>query len=83
MNDDGRHLVIDTIATPKSGSPVRRVLNPVDRAAEILFGLIMVMTFTGSLGVAQAGSADVKGDYRRSNVFDGFDSRAPTFTKNP
>jgi VIT1/CCC1 family predicted Fe2+/Mn2+ transporter len=60
MNDDGRHLVIDTIATRKSGSPVRRVLNPVDRAAEILFGLIMVMTFTGSLGVAQAGSADVK-----------------------
>ncbi|WP_234823003.1 VIT1/CCC1 transporter family protein [Ensifer adhaerens] len=60
MNDGGRQSVIDTIATPKSGWPFRRVLNPVDRAAEILFGLIMVMTFTGSLGVAQAGRADVK-----------------------
>ncbi|WP_246765087.1 VIT1/CCC1 transporter family protein [Ensifer sp. PDNC004] len=60
MKDGGRQTVSDTIATPKSTSPFRRVLDPVDRAAEILFGLIMVMTFTGSLGVAQAGSADVK-----------------------
>lgn len=60
MNDGGRQSVIDTIATPQNGSPFRRVLNPVDRAAEILFGLIMVMTFIGSLGVAHAGSADIK-----------------------
>ncbi|NLS08319.1 VIT family protein [Rhizobium sp. P32RR-XVIII] len=38
----------------------RRVLNPVDRTSEILFGLIMVMTFTGSLSAGQAGSADVR-----------------------
>ncbi|WP_429819792.1 VIT family protein [Ensifer sp. B1-9] len=60
MNDDGGQVVIDTIATSEIGLPFRRVLDPVDRAAEILFGLIMVMTFTDSLGVAQAGSADVK-----------------------
>jgi hypothetical protein len=38
----------------------RRVLDPVDRASEILFGLIMVLTFTGSLSVSDAGRADVR-----------------------
>ena len=33
----------------------RRALDPVDRVAEVLFGLIMVLTFTGSLSVAEAG----------------------------
>jgi VIT1/CCC1 family predicted Fe2+/Mn2+ transporter len=37
----------------------RQVLDPSDRAAEVLFGLIMVLTFTGSLSVADAGRADV------------------------
>lgn len=32
----------------------RRVLSPDERANEVLFGLIMVMTFTGSLSVATA-----------------------------
>jgi hypothetical protein len=30
------------------------VLEPIDRTSEVLFGLIMVLTFTGSLSVAQA-----------------------------
>ena len=38
----------------------RRVLDPSDRTAEVLFGLIMVLTFTGSLSVAEAGRADVR-----------------------
>lgn len=38
----------------------RRVLEPIDRISEILFGLIMVLTFTGSLAVAEAGRADVR-----------------------
>lgn len=38
----------------------RRVLEPVERIAEVLFGLIMVLTFTGSLSVADAGRADVR-----------------------
>jgi VIT1/CCC1 family predicted Fe2+/Mn2+ transporter len=35
-------------------------LDPVDRVSEVLFGLIMVMTFTGSLSVATAGHAEVR-----------------------
>jgi hypothetical protein len=38
----------------------KRVLEPIDRISEILFGLIMVLTFTGSLSVAQAGRDDVR-----------------------
>ena len=38
----------------------RRVLQPEERVAEILFGLIMVLTFTGSLSVAEAGRDDVR-----------------------
>jgi len=40
--------------------PFRRVLEPIDRTSEVLFGLIMVLTFTGSLSVAQAGRDDVR-----------------------
>ena len=43
----------------------KRVLEPYDRISEVLFGLIMVLTFTGSLGVrrggAQGGSDDAPG----------------------
>ena len=38
----------------------RRVLEPVERISEVLFGLIMVLTFTGSLSVAEAGRDDVR-----------------------
>ncbi len=36
------------------------MLEPYDRIAEILFGLIMVLTFTGSLSIAEAGGDDVR-----------------------
>ena len=36
-----------------------RVLDPIDRNSEILFGLFMVLTFTGTLSVATAGREDV------------------------
>jgi hypothetical protein len=36
------------------------VLDPTERTAEALFGLIMVLTFTGSLSVAHAGREDVR-----------------------
>lgn len=36
------------------------LLNPVERFSEILFGLIMVLSFTGSLGVATAGREEVR-----------------------
>lgn len=37
-----------------------RVLEPNERISEVLFGLIMVLTFTGSLSVADAGRDDVR-----------------------
>jgi len=38
----------------------KRVLEPIDRVSEVLFGLIMVLTFTGSLSVAESGRDDVR-----------------------
>lgn len=38
----------------------KRILDPHDRISEILFGLIMVLTFTGSLSVAEAGREEVR-----------------------
>jgi hypothetical protein len=38
----------------------KRVLEPDERISEVLFGLIMVLTFTGSLSVAEAGREDVR-----------------------
>ena len=35
-------------------------LQSIDRVSEVLFGLIMVLTFTGSLSVATAGHEDVR-----------------------
>jgi VIT1/CCC1 family predicted Fe2+/Mn2+ transporter len=39
---------------------VKRVLDPIDRVSEVLFGLIMVLTFTGSLSIAEAGREDIR-----------------------
>ncbi len=38
----------------------RHVLDPVDRVSEVLFGLIMVLTFTGSLSAAEAGRTEIR-----------------------
>src|SRR5204863_4071791 len=38
----------------------KRVLDPIDRVSEVLFGLIMVLTFTGSLSVAEAGRENIR-----------------------
>jgi len=38
----------------------KRVLDPDERVAEVLFGLIMVLTFTGSLSIAEAGRDDIR-----------------------
>ena len=44
------------LASTSPGQP----LEPIDRVSEVLFGLIMVLTFTGSLSVAEAGREDVR-----------------------
>jgi hypothetical protein len=38
----------------------KRALDPVDRVSEILFGLIIALTFTHSLSAGEAGRADVR-----------------------
>ena len=38
----------------------RRILEPHERISEVLFGLIMALTFTGSLSVAEAGRDDIR-----------------------
>ncbi len=38
----------------------RRLLSPIERTSEVWFGLIMVLTLTCSLSVAQSGHADVR-----------------------
>ena len=51
------------LTDPKSDDPEkssRRVLDPIYRVNEVLFGLIMVLTFTGSLSVAQAGRDEIR-----------------------
>jgi hypothetical protein len=40
--------------------PFRRVLEPVERLSEVVFGRIMVLTFAGSLSLAAAGHAAVR-----------------------
>lgn len=37
-----------------------RLIEPIDRISEVLFGLFMVLTFTGTLSVATAGRDDVR-----------------------
>ena len=52
--------MLTTQVSQASQASSRRALDPVDRVAEVLFGLIMVLTFTGSLSVAEAGRDDVR-----------------------
>lgn len=44
----------------RAPGPPRRVLDPISRASEVLFGLIMVLTFTLSLGATGTGREDVR-----------------------
>jgi hypothetical protein len=47
-------------APGEQGGSRKGFLEPVDRISEILFGLIMVLTFTGSLSAATSGHAEVR-----------------------
>ncbi|HWX36355.1 MAG TPA: hypothetical protein VNZ53_54190 [Steroidobacteraceae bacterium] len=38
-----------------SAIPLKRVLDPMERISETLFGLIMALTFTRTLGLEMAG----------------------------
>jgi hypothetical protein len=43
-----------------SAKPSNRVLEPMERISEVLFGLIMVLTYTGTLGVITADRMQVR-----------------------
>jgi VIT1/CCC1 family predicted Fe2+/Mn2+ transporter len=47
---------VDARGEPKS----RRVLDPVERTSEILFGLIMALTFTSAVGVAGGARDEIR-----------------------
>src|SRR5205809_362253 len=38
----------------------KRLLDPIDRISEVLFGLIMALTFTCTISVAEAGRTEVR-----------------------
>jgi VIT family len=46
-------------ALGETAKTFKRPLEPVERISEIWFGLVMVLSFTCSIGVAQAGSEEV------------------------
>ena len=43
-----------------AGQPRKSVLDPVDRVSEIVFGVLMALTFTGSLSVATDGRGEIR-----------------------
>jgi VIT1/CCC1 family predicted Fe2+/Mn2+ transporter len=57
-SERGRMAVADL--TQVRNGRRERLLNPVDRVSEILFGLIMAVTIVGALSVATAGAAEVR-----------------------
>jgi len=48
------------MSNPDAARTSKRVLEPVERISEVLFGLIMVLTFTGSLSIAEVGREDIR-----------------------
>ena len=46
--------------SPGATKATKRLLEPIDRISEVLFGLIMALSFTCSLGAAEAGREDVR-----------------------
>jgi VIT1/CCC1 family predicted Fe2+/Mn2+ transporter len=42
------------------GTPSGRVLDPIERVSEVIFGVLMAMTFIGSLSVASGGREEVR-----------------------
>jgi VIT1/CCC1 family predicted Fe2+/Mn2+ transporter len=48
------------VLTTWTAQPATRILDPLERTSEILFGVIMVLTFTSSISVAQSGQAETR-----------------------
>ena len=54
------HAAAESPPEVTGSTPARRVLDPLARVSEVLFGLIMVLTFTLSLNATAAGRDDVR-----------------------
>jgi hypothetical protein len=52
-----------TIVRDSAQDARQRVLDPVDRVSELLFGLFMALTFVGAVSVAEAGRAQLRDMY--------------------
>ena len=59
MENEPIQTAVDPLA-PFSAKPSDRILEPMDRISEILFGLIMALTFTLTLGVVTADHIQVR-----------------------
>lgn len=46
--------------TVQAAAPREPVLSPVDRISEMLFGLLMALSFTGAVSVADAGEGEIR-----------------------
>src|SRR4051794_7516388 len=53
--------VTSAVALSDLPVPAAPALSPVDQVSGVIFGLIMALTFTGSLSVATADRAEVRG----------------------
>jgi hypothetical protein len=53
--EDPEALALRLVASSR-----KRALDPVERFSEIIFGLVMVLTFTGTLSVAESGRQEVR-----------------------
>jgi hypothetical protein len=79
MDDEPLQMAIEPWIQSSAKSP-DRILEPMDRISEVLFGLIMALTFTLTLGVVTAERIQVSrrpwlqlglGNYRCKRVSDG------------
>jgi VIT1/CCC1 family predicted Fe2+/Mn2+ transporter len=48
------------MSRPRDPTRRRRVLDPVERVSEVVFGVLMALSFTGALSVATAGREEVR-----------------------
>jgi hypothetical protein len=51
---------VPAAAAAGAGALEAEVLSPVDRISEMLFGLLMALTFTGAVSVAESGKAEIR-----------------------
>jgi hypothetical protein len=50
----------EDVAVDAGGRAPKRVLEPIERISEVLFGLIMALTFTGAMSAAESGRAEIR-----------------------